>query len=125
MSRAVFDTLVTDLERRYAHRPWALSWRTACVVAIGYAGFVGWVISIAALGVIGFWAAPLVPVGLGPWLILGGSFVSALAFWQCLKVVWIPAEKHQGLRVRAGEYPAVDRLLNEFRIRLKTPRIHV
>lgn len=124
MSRQDFDTLVSNLERRFAERPWALSFRAALIVALGYAGFLLWVISIAAIGVVCFAAAPFVPVELSPWLILAGSFALAFAAWQTIQVLWSPLEKRVGRRIPVDQYPALHELLTRLQRTLKTPRIH-
>lgn len=124
MSRQDFDTLVNDLERRFAARPWALTARGAMIVALGYTGVLIWGLSIGAFGIAGFVAAPFVPVELSPFLILGSSFALALAAWQAVQVLWSPLEKRKGCHIRLEQYPALHELMSRLRRSLKTPRIH-
>jgi Zn-dependent protease with chaperone function len=124
MTRAQFDSLVQALEQKFAGRYRTLAWRTALVAAMGYAGFLAWVLAIAAVGIAAFVGALFAPPVASVLLIIVGACVLAVALWQAVEVLWLPAPASKQTALRREQAPELFALLARLRRELRMPRIH-
>ena len=124
MGHANFEELVDTLEKRYAGRGRALERRTMLVVCLGYAGFLLWVLSIAAIGMAASIGALFAPIEFGVGLIVVGAVALRAALWQAFEVLWLPGYEIKQLRLTAKQAPQLFRLLDRLRREQRTPPIH-
>lgn len=124
MSRSEFDATVERIEQRYAGRYRALAWRTALMVALGYAGFLAWVLSLAAVGFAAFAVATFELSAVSLVFIVIGACALGIALWQAAEVLWLPGDDSEYCRLRRKDVPQLFGLMEKMRRELRAPRIH-
>ena len=121
MTSEQFDQLVNRIQRKYDSRPWALRWKIALIVALGYAGFLAILLVVLALSAALVMGAIL--AGQEPSIFLMAVVAVLLAFGlsQTLVFLWIPMEPQPGREVKREEVPRLyqllDMLQSEFHVR--------
>ncbi len=119
MTRKDFDKLVRRMEKRHAGRPAALERATTAWMALGLAGFIGWVGLLFALGVAAFAGGVVLPFEAGVWLLIAGVFIVLFATSQAFLFFSVEHAPSQGHALRAAEAPALRAMLDSLRRELQ------
>ncbi len=112
MTRKDFDKLVRRMERRHAGRPAALERATTVWMALGLAGFLGWVGLLFAMGIAAFAGGVVLPFEAGVWLLIAGVFIVLFATSQAFLFFSVEHAPSQGHALRAAEAPALWAMLD-------------
>ena len=107
MTRKDFDDLVRRMERRHAGRPAALERSTTAWMALGLAGFLGWVGLLFAVGIAAFAAGVVLPFEAGVWLLIAGVFIVLFATSQAFLFFSVEHAPSQGHALRAVGGPGL------------------
>ncbi len=122
MTNEQFDQLVNRIQTRYGSRPWALRWRIALVVALGYSGFLAVLLAVIMLSVALMFGAILADKE--PSVVLVAIVALLLAFGVCqaLALLWVPIKPPTEREVTRQEAPQLFQLLDRLRTEVRARR---
>jgi Zn-dependent protease with chaperone function len=123
MTRQQFDTLVKEIETRYAGKPSSLQRRVLYWAAIGYAGFFTWIALIGLLAsvflILGFRA------GVDGWIFsVFGLLILFGGGWWVGRALWIRLPMPKGRKVAKDDAPKLFERLEELRARCRSTPFH-
>lgn len=113
MTHEAFEELVTSLEKRYRDRHGALERRAVMLAFVGYCGLAFFLLSgvflMLACGGLAVLHPGFVTIKLG--LFLG--IPAAIFSWSVVRALWVRLHPPEGVRVTAGQAPALFGLIAE------------